>query len=71
MVFEVLLVTPVVVLASLLIPELHFPLTQARFVAFIVSLAGAFLLSTLMGTTFGMVATTRWAISIAQERASV
>ena len=54
--FEVLLTTPLIVLASLLVPELHFPLTPVRFVAFIASLVGAFLLSTLMGTTFGMIA---------------
>jgi ABC-2 type transport system permease protein len=56
MFLEVLLITPVVVLASLLVPELHFPLTPVRFAAFMLSLLGAFLLNTLMGTTFGMVA---------------
>jgi ABC-2 type transport system permease protein len=53
--FEVLLLVPVVVLAAFLIPELRFPLTPVRFLAFVISLLGAFLLSTLMSTTFGMV----------------
>lgn len=54
-IFDVLLITPVVVLAALVIPELQFPLTPVRFVAFVISLIGAFLLSTLMGTFFGMI----------------
>lgn len=53
--FDVLLLTPVVVLAALLIPELRFPLTPVRFAAFVISLVGAFLLSTLMGTFFGVI----------------
>lgn len=54
-IFDVLLLTPVVMLAALVVPELRFPLTPLRFAAFFVSLVGAFLLSTLMGTTFGMI----------------
>jgi ABC-2 type transport system permease protein len=54
-IFDVLLLTPVVALAALAIPELRFPLTPVRFVAFVISLMGAFLLSTLMGTFFGMI----------------
>ena len=54
-IFDVLLLTPVVVLATLLVPELSFPLTPTRFAALVISLLGAFLLSTLMGTVFGMI----------------
>jgi ABC-2 type transport system permease protein len=55
-IFDVLMVTPVLAFAALLVPELRFPLTPVRFVVFVVSLIGAFLLSTLMSTTFGMIA---------------
>ncbi|MGA7731779.1 MAG: ABC-2 family transporter protein [Chloroflexia bacterium] len=54
--FDVLLLTPVVVLAAFLVPELRFPLTPARFVVFAISLLSAFMLTTLMNTTFGMIA---------------
>jgi ABC-2 type transport system permease protein len=55
-IFDVLLLTPVLVVATILIPELRFPLTPVRFLAFVASLAVAFLLNTLMGTVFGMIA---------------
>src|SRR5438105_2928179 len=55
-VLEVVIFTPVLVLATLLIPELRFALTPVRLVVFIVSLLAAFLLSTFMGTTFGIIA---------------
>jgi ABC-2 type transport system permease protein len=53
--FLVLLLTPVIVLAAWLIPELRFPLTPLRFMAFIISILGAYLLNTLIGTAFGMI----------------
>ena len=43
-VLEVVIFTPVLVLATLLIPELRFALTPVRLVVFIVSLLAAFLL---------------------------
>lgn len=54
--FTVLMMAPVLVLATLLIPDLRFPLDPARLGAFAGSLLAGFLLNTLISTTFGMVA---------------
>ena len=54
--FSAAVITPLVALAAWLLPDLSFPLTPARLVAFIAAVLAGFLLNALMGTAFGLIA---------------
>lgn len=54
--FDLCVLVPLAILAALLIPAVQFPLDAARLGALILAVAAGFLLSELMGYTFGVIA---------------
>jgi ABC-2 type transport system permease protein len=54
--FFMLVVIPIFILATIFLPGLHYPITPAQLVAFILSVGMGFLVNVFMATTFGMIA---------------
>lgn len=54
-VFDVLIIGSIVVVATLLIPALHYPLSPERLAAFALSVVMGYMLNTLISTSFGLI----------------